>query len=228
MGSLSSLTYLELVLTVSTVVWCNAINFSKLIECKIAYVHKLDWLKIVMLLLQKSPNLKVLFMEQTIMQLEEDIPLSWNQPSYVPQFAYYGHETDPETGKLIPVAVEGVIMCKTGDKSYPIQGATVRIACVKTDEYGKEIVPISILSGKTNAKGYFFATLFPKQLRAGRVVTKCKAFLHQSPIDNCDFPTDVNKGVRGMPLSKYRVLEDKSFKLYWAGPFFFTSEPTYY
>ncbi|CAF2141296.1 hypothetical protein BRARA_B02599 [Brassica rapa] len=142
--------------------------------------------------------------------------------------ANYGNEVNPETGKFIPVAVEGVIMCKSGDKSYPIQGATARIACVKTDAYGKEIVPISIMSSKTDAKGYFFATLFPSQLRAGRTVTKCKVFLYQSPIADCDFPTDVNKGVRGMSLNKYRVLEDKSFKLYWAGPFFYTSEPTYY
>ncbi|CAN6853892.1 unnamed protein product [Brassica oleracea] len=142
--------------------------------------------------------------------------------------ANYGNEVNPDTGKIIPVAVEGVIMCKSGDKSYPIQGATARIACVKTDAYGKEIVPISIMSSKTDAKGYFFATLFPSQLRAGRTVTKCKVFLYQSPIADCDFPTDVNKGVRGMSLNKYRVLEDKSFKLYWAGPFFYTSEPTYY
>lgn len=107
-------------------------------------------------------------------------------------------------------------------------GATARISCVKTDAYGKEIAPISIKSSKTDSKGYFFATLFPSQLRAGRMVTKCKTFLYQSPIADCDFPTDVNKGVRGQSLSKYRVLEDKSFKLYWAGPFFFTSEPTYY
>ncbi|KAF8085664.1 hypothetical protein N665_0653s0008 [Sinapis alba] len=142
--------------------------------------------------------------------------------------ANYGNEVNPETGKFIPVAVEGVIMCRSGYKSYPIQGATARIACVKTDAYGKEIVPISIMSSKTDAKGYFFATLFPSQLRAGRTVTKCKVFLYQSPNADCDFPTDVNKGVRGMSLNKYRVLEDKSFKLYWAGPFFYTSEPTYY
>lgn len=36
--------------------------------------------------------------------------------------AYYGDEANPENGKLIPVAVEGVIMCKSGDKSNPIQG----------------------------------------------------------------------------------------------------------
>lgn len=36
--------------------------------------------------------------------------------------AYYGNEADPETGKLIPIAVEGVIMCKSGGKTYPIQG----------------------------------------------------------------------------------------------------------
>ena len=107
-------------------------------------------------------------------------------------------------------------------------GATARVTCVKTDVYGEEIVPVSMMSSKTDAKGYFFATLFPSQLREGRMVTKCKVFLHKSPIAGCNFPTDVNKGVKGQSLRKYRILEDKSFKLYWAGPFFFTSEPTYY
>jgi len=36
--------------------------------------------------------------------------------------AYYGNEADPETGKLIPIAVEGIIKCKSGGKTYPIQG----------------------------------------------------------------------------------------------------------
>ncbi|CAN8248057.1 unnamed protein product [Cochlearia groenlandica] len=142
--------------------------------------------------------------------------------------AYYGNEADPETGKLIPLAVEGVIMCKSGDKSYPIQGARARIGCVKVDQYGKEIAPISIMSGKTDAKGYFLATLYPTQLRLGKMVTKCKAYLSQSPLSDCRFPTNVNKGISGMPLNKFRVLKDKSFKLYWSGPFFFTTEPTYY
>lgn len=99
---------------------------------------------------------------------------------------------------------------------------------MKKDAYGKEIVPISILSSKTDAKGYYFASIFPAQLRAGRTVGNCKAFLDKSPLADCDFKTNVNKGVKGQTLSKYRVLEDKSFKLYWVGTFFFTSEPTYY
>lgn len=41
--------------------------------------------------------------------------------------ANYGNQADPETGKLLPIAFEGVIMCKSGDKSYPIQGNLRRI-----------------------------------------------------------------------------------------------------
>ncbi|XP_010522805.1 PREDICTED: proline-rich protein 3 [Tarenaya hassleriana] len=142
--------------------------------------------------------------------------------------ADYGNDANPETGTLIPIAVEGMIMCKSGDKTYPIQGAKARITCVKTDDKGKEIAPISILSNPSDAKGYFYASLHPSQLPMGRYVTKCKGFLHSSPVHACDFPTDENKGIRGQSLHSFRFVADKGLKLYWLKPFFFTSEPTFY
>ncbi|KAL1195838.1 putative F-box/FBD/LRR-repeat protein [Cardamine amara subsp. amara] len=84
MRSLSTIMELEIVLSAGTLAWFNAINFSRLIECKIIILNELDWLEPLMGLLQNSPNLKVLFIDQTFKQVENELPLSWNQPSSVP------------------------------------------------------------------------------------------------------------------------------------------------
>lgn len=45
--------------------WLNAITFSRLIECKLIILNELEyWLEPLMVLLQNSPNLKVLFIDQ--------------------------------------------------------------------------------------------------------------------------------------------------------------------
>uniref|UniRef100_A0A1J3JEU7 Putative F-box/FBD/LRR-repeat protein n=1 Tax=Noccaea caerulescens TaxID=107243 RepID=A0A1J3JEU7_NOCCA len=85
MRSLSSVMYLELGLSVATVAWCNAINYSQLIECKLTLLHDFDWLESLMMFLHKSPNLKVLFIDQTFIPLEEDFSLTWNKPCLVPR-----------------------------------------------------------------------------------------------------------------------------------------------
>ncbi|KAJ4904763.1 hypothetical protein Rs2_18714 [Raphanus sativus] len=64
--------------------WFSTIGYSHLMECKIILVHDLDWLQPLMMLLQNSPNLKVLLIDKTFLQLAEELPLSWNQPSSVP------------------------------------------------------------------------------------------------------------------------------------------------
>ncbi|CAA7017387.1 unnamed protein product [Microthlaspi erraticum] len=64
MRSLSSVVYLELGLSVATVAWCNAINFSQLTECKLALLYDFDWLDSLMMFLHKTPKLKVLFIDQ--------------------------------------------------------------------------------------------------------------------------------------------------------------------
>ncbi|ESQ47061.1 hypothetical protein EUTSA_v10028298mg [Eutrema salsugineum] len=78
MRCLSSLRYLE----ICCVLWACGIIFSQLIECKIRPCV-LDWFEPLLLLLQNSPNLKVLVIDQVYYQTEP-FPLSWNQPSYVP------------------------------------------------------------------------------------------------------------------------------------------------
>ncbi|CAH2064218.1 unnamed protein product [Thlaspi arvense] len=85
MTSLSSVMYLELVLSFQTLAWFNTINFSQLMDCKIILGQELDWLEPLMFLLQNSPNLKVLFIDKTFMEpAEEEESLSWNQPVSVP------------------------------------------------------------------------------------------------------------------------------------------------
>ncbi|EFH50474.1 hypothetical protein ARALYDRAFT_910512 [Arabidopsis lyrata subsp. lyrata] len=64
MRSISSVMNFELDLRTATVVWCNANIFSKLMECKVTLLAELDWLESLMGLLQNSPNLKVLFINQ--------------------------------------------------------------------------------------------------------------------------------------------------------------------
>ncbi|CAA7055390.1 unnamed protein product [Microthlaspi erraticum] len=83
MRSLSSVVYLELELNVATVACLEAIIFSQLTECKIRPCE-LDWFEPLVLLLQNSPKLKVLVIDQVLFR-NEDFPLSWNQPSSVPE-----------------------------------------------------------------------------------------------------------------------------------------------
>ncbi|XP_023635765.1 putative F-box/FBD/LRR-repeat protein At5g52460 [Capsella rubella] len=65
MRSLSSVMYLELDLSGATAAWCNAINFPKLVKCALTLLIDLDWLELLMGLLQNSPNLKALFIYQS-------------------------------------------------------------------------------------------------------------------------------------------------------------------
>ncbi|KAG2318057.1 hypothetical protein Bca52824_021179 [Brassica carinata] len=58
--SLSSVLFLNMTLVEATDVFCSAINFSQLIECKLHPCGSEYWVKSVMLLLHNSPKLKVL------------------------------------------------------------------------------------------------------------------------------------------------------------------------
>ncbi|KAM5564096.1 protein SEED AND ROOT HAIR PROTECTIVE PROTEIN-like [Rosa sericea] len=135
-------------------------------------------------------------------------------------------------GELLPhnlFGIQGLVLCNSGSKAFPIQGAVARITCLGKDENGYETAPLSILSGATDAKGYFFATLSPSKLVGNYnkkwKLTKCTAFLKNSPLESCKVPTDVNHGISGAPLASYRPLNAKNMKLFSVGPFFYTSEP---
>ncbi|EEF39307.1 protein SEED AND ROOT HAIR PROTECTIVE PROTEIN [Ricinus communis] len=124
------------------------------------------------------------------------------------------------------VGIQGLIYCKSGPKLIPLEGAIARITCLTTDEYGHEAAPWSILSGATDAKGYFLATLSPSEVEDKMKIKECKAFLETSPsLETCNVPTDINKGITGAPLASYNFLTHKNMKLFTVGPFFYTTNP---
>lgn len=101
-------------------------------------------------------------------------------------------------------------------------GAVARITCEGVDEYGYETESLSILSCATDEKGYFIATISPYEVKdQNQRFRNCKAFLELSPSEDCDVPTDVNKGISGDPLASFQRLHDKNIKLFTVGPFFF-------
>ena len=85
--------------------------------------------------------------------------------------------------------------------------------------------PFTFLSEATDEKGYFLATLCPSEVADKRELKECKAFLDLSPLDNCSFPTDINKGISGAMLDSFSFLSHNNMKLHTVRPFFFTSEP---
>ncbi|WJX19900.1 hypothetical protein P8452_09526 [Trifolium repens] len=123
------------------------------------------------------------------------------------------------------IGIQGLVYCKSGSKLIPLEGAVTRITCEAVDEYGFETKPFTFLSDATDAKGYFLATLFQQELVAEkRVLKECRTFLDASPLDNCNYPTDFNKGISGAELLSYSFLHDKKMNLYTVGPFVFTSK----
>ncbi|CAN1299645.1 Protein SEED AND ROOT HAIR PROTECTIVE PROTEIN [Linum perenne] len=138
-----------------------------------------------------------------------------------PQITGYGPK--PKLEDAFPSAVEGTVVCRSGSSYVPIQGAMVRITCWGVDEEGYEINTLSCQSGPTDAKGYFFEML-PSSNYNKNISGNCKAFMEQSPLENCSVPSDVNRGMTGSLLSTYHLLHDKSLKLYSIGPFFYTSD----
>ena len=104
-------------------------------------------------------------------------------------------------------------------------GAVARITCLGIDTYGYETAPFSILSGATDEKGYFFATLSPNEGQENCRIKECKAFLELSPSETCKYPTKANGGVDGALLASYKFLTNKKMKLFTVGPFFYSTQP---
>lgn len=109
-------------------------------------------------------------------------------------------------------------------------GAVARISCDGVDEEGYKRSDFYTLSGASDEKGYFLATVCPSQLEKKWKLKNCKVVLdkeHSRLDSKCNVPVDVNKAITGAPLDsvKYRILHD-SINLYSVGPFFCTpSEP---
>ncbi|KAK8718130.1 hypothetical protein V6N13_045375 [Hibiscus sabdariffa] len=151
-------------------------------------------------------------------------PQPEEQPKYNANPTTDFNKPNPE---VLPIGVEGLVLCKSGPKYYPIRGALTRITCLTVDENGYEKTH-SVCSGETDEKGYFLARLSPPGLvddvDLSSKLGDCKAFLESSPLETCNVPVDVNKGISGAPLSGFRVLHHSGMKLFTVGPFFFTSE----
>ncbi|XP_039042965.1 adhesive plaque matrix protein-like [Hibiscus syriacus] len=146
-------------------------------------------------------------------------------PNYNANPATDSYKPKPE---VLPIGVEGLVLCKSGPKYYPIRGALTRITCLTVDENGYEKTH-SVCSGETDEKGYFLARLFSSGLDEAHLLSElrdCKAFLESSPLETCNVPVDVNKGISGAPLSGFRVLHHMGMKLFSVGSFFFTPQLT--
>ncbi|KAF8106595.1 hypothetical protein N665_0137s0046 [Sinapis alba] len=72
--SLSSVLFLNMTLIDETEVFCSAINFSQLIECKLRPCGSEYWVESVMLLLHNAPKLKVLMISSEDIEEYRDLP----------------------------------------------------------------------------------------------------------------------------------------------------------
>ncbi|XP_010413258.1 PREDICTED: proline-rich protein 3-like [Camelina sativa] len=138
-------------------------------------------------------------------------------PPYVPKPTYTA-PTKPYVPEILK-AVDGIILCKNGYKTYPILGAKVKIVCSDPASYGKDKNEVVIYSNPTDSKGYFHVSLTDI-----KDLAYCRVKLYTSPIESCNNPTNVNKGLTGVPLSLYgyRFYSDKNLKLFSVGPFYYT------
>ncbi|XP_071689235.1 protein SEED AND ROOT HAIR PROTECTIVE PROTEIN-like [Rutidosis leptorrhynchoides] len=134
---------------------------------------------------------------------------------------------DKETPK--PIAVQGLIYCKSGSKLIPLKGATARVTCLAKNHNGLELAPFSVSSCPADDKGYFLAKLSPPSTtyikKAEWELKDCKVFLEKSPMELCKVPLDINGGIKGAHIistSSYRLL--KNANLYSIEPFFYASD----
>ncbi|KAL8101014.1 protein SEED AND ROOT HAIR PROTECTIVE PROTEIN-like [Apium graveolens] len=118
------------------------------------------------------------------------------------------------------IGIQGTILCKTASQLIPIKDAIARITCEAVDKKGYKTAPFSKLSSPANAKGYYFVTLSPAELKQGWRLTECKVFLEKSPVRSCNVPTDVNNGKTGATLPSPRLL--KTMNLYSIPAFVYT------
>ncbi|KAK7269658.1 hypothetical protein RIF29_22392 [Crotalaria pallida] len=156
-----------------------------------------------------------------------EVPAPTPKTNYKTQPTKSDYEVPKPNGKdelSSIIAIQGVVLCKSGSSYFPIQGAVARVTCKYVDEYGYEARPTSVLSHVTDNKGYYLVKLPLAELGSKLKLTECKAYLESSPLETCKVPTDVNYGISGAPLSSYRLLQN-NVKLYSVSPFFCTSSP---
>ncbi|CAN6905912.1 unnamed protein product, partial [Brassica oleracea] len=140
-------------------------------------------------------------------------PPVYTPPAYKPTLPH-----PPYVPEILKV-VDGIILCKNGYQTYPIQGAKAKIVCSEPGSYGKDKKDVVIYSDPTDSKGYFHVALTNI-----KDLLHCRVKLYTSPVEACNNPTNVNKGLTGLPLSMYgyRYHSDKNLKIFSVGPFYFT------
>nr|KAF3577309.1 hypothetical protein DY000_02031892 [Brassica cretica] len=117
-------------------------------------------------------------------------------PSHMSQSQPTPHPPSHMFQRFLKV-VDGIILCKNGYETYPIQGAKAKIVCSEPGSYGKK--DVVIYSDPTDSKGYFHVALTD----VIKNLLHCRVKLYTSPVETCKNPTNVNKGLTGVPLSMY-------------------------
>ncbi|KAL0739834.1 hypothetical protein Bca4012_081347 [Brassica carinata] len=122
------------------------------------------------------------------------------------------------------IAIEGLIFCKSGYETYPIQGAKVNVVCPIVDSYGKLVAKVALSSYPTDLKGYFYFITYGLAHKV-KNINGCKVKLESSPVSTCKTPTNVNKGVTGASLSSNssKFISRDNLDLYTLEPFYFSS-----
>ncbi|CAN6836737.1 unnamed protein product [Brassica oleracea] len=122
------------------------------------------------------------------------------KPTYTPPTKPYVPE--------IPKVVDGIILCKNGYETYPIQGAKAKIVCSEPGSYGKK--DVVIYSDPTDSKGYFHVAL----TEIIKNLLHCRVKLYTSPVETCKNPTNymlrVAESYRSVWLfaeSSYKIFE---------------------
>ncbi|GMN52383.1 hypothetical protein TIFTF001_021526 [Ficus carica] len=143
----------------------------------------------------------------------------------------YDQAVHHDTGVLIPInkftAIQGLILCKSGQKYAPLQGAKARITCEATEDKnngnGNPKLSFSIETDETDIYGLFIETFSVSYMCEVKLnIETCKVFLEAPPPGNtCKVATDVNNGKKGAQLSSVRIFNDKI--LYTVGPFIYAS-----
>ncbi|XP_076908911.1 protein SEED AND ROOT HAIR PROTECTIVE PROTEIN-like [Bidens hawaiensis] len=146
--------------------------------------------------------------------------------SVVSASAYGAYGGAPSTK---PIAIQGLIYCKSGSELIPLKGATARVTCLARNHMGLELAPFSVSSCPADDMGYFLAKLSPPVTKYFKNVKwelkECKAYLEKSPLEECKVPLDINGGVTGVHIissASHRLL--KNSNLYSIKPFFYTSD----
>ncbi|KAJ8444010.1 hypothetical protein Cgig2_020856 [Carnegiea gigantea] len=127
------------------------------------------------------------------------------------------------TDDFSAIKIQGTIHCNQAGRWTPVRGATARVTCLALNVRGYESAPFSVVTPRTDERGFFHINLGKYQLANYRL-RSCRVFLEAPAPGICNVPTDINHGLTGAPLTNYRPLGDLS-ALYFVGPFVYNPSP---